>query len=176
MLYDNALKSSFIGKNEENKSIVLFFSYCTLITGSYVQNEATSSHGAPALFPTVDILRTSHLPPPSAMQQSSGPIVGAVAPPPGPQQGSAAGCSGRPRHMTRGPGTPAAGRRCRRSDACVRRWKWKSEVCLTRIKPGYRCSDNGSPSLQQLCTLRLGWMLQNQFMSFTLLIKGDTER
>lgn len=42
--------------------------------------------------------------------------------------GSVAGISGRPGHMTLGSGTPAAGRRCRRSDACVSTHKWQTRV------------------------------------------------
>lgn len=42
--------------------------------------------------------------------------------------GSAAGSSGRPRHMTRGSETPAAGHRYRRSDACTWPHKWQTNI------------------------------------------------
>lgn len=47
--------------------------------------------------------------------------------------GSAAGISGRPGHMTLGSGTPAAGRRYRRSDACVSSHKRQTRVRITTL-------------------------------------------
>lgn len=79
------------------------------------------------LLVTVDTLRTGQLLPLTARQQSSGLISGATAPSPALWPGSAAGSSGRPPHTTRGQGTPAAGHRCRRWDACRWWWAWNEE-------------------------------------------------
>lgn len=49
--------------------------------------------------------------------------------------GSAAGSSGRPRHVTRGSETPAAGHRYRRSDAYTWSHKWQTNINCSR----YRC-------------------------------------
>lgn len=55
------------------------------------------------------------------------------SPCPGLCSGSAAGIPGRPGHMTLGSGTPAAGRRYRRSDACISSHSW--QTCIRNTAP-----------------------------------------